>query len=463
MLRDANQKQLEVARRELGFEYIRFHGLLHDDMRIYHEENGQPFYNWARVDQLYDSFRRIGMKPFVELSFMPADLASGKKTIFWWKANITPPKDYRKWGDLIEALVRHLEDRYGATEVRSWFLEVWNEPNLSIFWTGNQADYFKLYDVTAAAVKKVDPNCRVGGPASAGGGWVREFIRHCADQNAPVDFVSTHCYAVTNFFDPDGKSVNRLSRDYNSIAADVARADSDIHNSPMPNLPLYFTEWSSSYSSRDPVHDSYLSASFILDRLKKCQGMTKAMSYWTYSDLFEEVGPPPAPFHGGFGLLNREGIRKAAFFAYKYLNELRDTELRSPDPRSWATRDAKGVSVVFWNHTLPRTNQSNQAYFIVNHPAADVAPVELSLAHLPPGGYRLEIHRTGYQSNDAYSAYIDMGRPKSLTRDELQTLQTKSSDQPETSESVEVGADGLFSRIIPLRENDVVLVSLTRL
>jgi xylan 1,4-beta-xylosidase len=461
-MRAANQEQLALVRKELGFRYIRFHGIFHDDMGVYREKDGLPVYNFDRIDQLYDSFLHIGMKPFVELSFMPTDLASGKKLMFWWKGNVTPPKDYSKWGGLIEAFVRHLEDRYGKPEVESWFFEVWNEPNLAVFWAGNQADYFKLYDVTAAAIKKVDPLCRVGGPSTAGVGWIPEFIQHCLQGNQPLDFISTHTYAVKKFVDADGRTNNQLSGNVNSIASSVDQASREVSASKMPRLPIYFTEWSTSSSSRDPVHDDYLSASFILDKIKKSQGKLLAMSYWTYSDLFEETGPPPTPFHGGFGLLNREGIRKASFFAYKYLNELGDQELQDADAQSIACRDGRGVSILAWNHTLPHLDSSDQKYFVVKHPAAAIAPLTIRITNLPAGTYHLEIHRAGYQANDAYSAFIDMGRPRRLSAAQLAALQDASSDRAETDESVVVGSDGLFARTVSMRENDVVLVSVRR-
>jgi xylan 1,4-beta-xylosidase len=396
------------------------------------------------------------------MSFMPHDLASGNQTVFWWNGNVTPPKDFGKWGDFIEAFARHLTERYGKVEVKQWYFEVWNEPNLKEFWSADQATYFQLYDVTAAAIKKVDEEYRVGSPATAGIAWVPEMIQHCVDNRVPIDFIATHTYGVKGFFDAHGNSVNALSEDYNSIFHDVQRVRREIEASGRKGLPLHFTEWNSSYSSRDPVHDTYLNASFILDKIKKCQGQLQSMSYWTYSDLFEEAGPPPAPFHGGFGLLNREGIRKASFFAYKYLNELGDQELKNSDAQSWACRDEKSVTVLLWDHTLPKQDQPNQVYFLVKHPAKELAPIEVKLSGLPAGRYTVEIHRTGYEANDAYSAYIDMGRPKELTAEQLKILQERSMDRAEISETVDIAGGEDFVRSIPMRENDLVFVMVKR-
>ena len=193
LLRPDNLAQLRVAHDELGFRYIRFHGIFADDMAAYREVDGKPVYDFDRIDAVYDAILQIGMTPLVEISFMPHDLASGDQTIFYWKGNGSPPKDYGKWADFITAFIRHLEDRYGQAELARWRFEVWNEPNLDGFWTGgDQAAYFRLYDVTARAVKAVDPALPVGGPATAGAAWVPEFIAHAKAAGVPVDFITTH-------------------------------------------------------------------------------------------------------------------------------------------------------------------------------------------------------------------------------------------------------------------------------
>ena len=200
------QRQLTYAHRELGFKYIRMHGLFTDDMGVYREDSrGNPEYNWQYIDELYDFLESIGMKPFVELSFMPNALASGRKTIFWWRGNVTPPREMKKWTDFIRAFVLHEQERYSDAEVRTWYFEVWNEPNLSGFFSGTQQQYFDLYAATARAIKSVSPDYKVGGPATAGCAWVPEFIHFCDTNHAPVDFISTHTYGVeSGFLDEHG-------------------------------------------------------------------------------------------------------------------------------------------------------------------------------------------------------------------------------------------------------------------
>ncbi|MBP1754117.1 MAG: Beta-xylosidase [Firmicutes bacterium] len=203
-LQKAYHEQLELVQNDLNFSHIRGHGLFCDDMAIYqtYEEDGEQKveYNFTYLDMVFDDYRSLGLKPFVELGFMPYKLASGNQTVFYWKGNVTPPKEYDKWANLIKATITHWFDRYGAEEVLTWPFEVWNEPNLRGFWKdSDMGEYFKLYEVSAKAVKEVDSRLRVGGPAICGVDderWLTEFLTHCHKNQLPLDFVTRHAYAT---------------------------------------------------------------------------------------------------------------------------------------------------------------------------------------------------------------------------------------------------------------------------
>ena len=458
------QRQFETVRRECGFEYIRFHGLLQDEMGVYSEDKqGRPIYNFQYIDALYDAILDAGMKPFVEFGFMPEKMASGTKSIFWWKGNITPPKDYAKWENLIKALVAHWTRRYGEREVRSWYFEIWNEPNLDIFWSGTQAEYFKLYEISARAIKSVSPGYRVGGPATAGRGWIRETIDFAARGNVPIDFISTHDYGVKGIgFDGDGVQKLFLDASPGAIIDGVRDVRAQIGASAKPNLPLHYTEWSASYSPRDPVHDSYISAPYILSKLKGAEGFADSMSYWTFTDIFEENGVVPSPFHGGFGLINFQGLRKPAFYAYQFLNRLGESELENADAASWACRTERGVQILLWNYTPPATTESNREFYKKDFPAKDAGGSEIAVKNLPAGDYRLNVYRTGYGVNDVYTEYLKLGAPSNLTREEVKALAEKTSGAPVESASVRIRAKQDFRRTLALRENDVYLVTLEK-
>lgn len=462
LITDANQAQLKTATDELGFRYIRFHGIFHDVLKTVRVENGQTVYDWTRIDQLYDDLLARHIKPFVELGFTPDALKTSDNSIFYWKGNTSHPKP-EGWKALVDAFARHIEARYGQAEVRSWYFEVWNEPNLSGFWEGgDQKAYFELYDLTSATLKAVDPALRVGGPSTAGAAWVPEFLDHVAQSGAKVDFVTTHTYGVDGgFLDEQGKSDTKLSPSPDAIVGDVRKVRAQIQASKFPNLPLYFTEWSTSYTPRDLVHDSYISAPYILTKLKASQGQLQGMSYWTYSDLFEEPGPQAKPFEGGFGLMNPQGIRKPAWFAYKYLHALKGNEIPAADAHTWATADGNSVTAVVWDWQQPDQKVSNRPFYSKIVPNAPAAPVAIEVRHLKPGHYHVSVHRTGFRANDAYSAYLDMGKPDTLTPAQLDTLNGLTRDLPETDKTIDVGKSGEARLSVPMHSNDVVLVTVT--
>jgi len=459
------QQQLAYVKKQCDFKYIRMHGLLTDDMAVYTTDSkGNPQYNFMYVDVLLDFLQSIGMKPFVELGFMPNALASGKETIFWWKGNVTPPSDYNKWGDLVKNLTQHFTERYGAEEVKTWYFEVWNEPNLSPgFWTGSQADYFKLYKYAAEAVKSVNKNYRVGGPATAGAAWESETIDFCEKNNVPIDFISTHSYGVTQgFLDEYGHGGTALSKDPMSVSGDVLQSRKEIATSKKPGLELHYTEWSSSYTPADPLHDSYHEAAYILEKLKQVGNAANSMSYWVFTDIFEEPGPRYTPFHGGFGLLTIQGINKPAFYAYQFLNKLGNLALVNEDARSWATKNSRGdLQLLLWDftRTLPDST-NNQNYYIKDLPAKAKGKIKIDLTNVPAGKYKMEIYKVGYRENDVYTSYLDMGKPDQLNKQQVEKLKSKNNGAPVVTEIISVTNN--FTKELELRENDVLFINLIK-
>jgi xylan 1,4-beta-xylosidase len=471
MLRAQSLKQLTALQEGCHFRYLRFHGLLSDDMAVCRlDESGKVLYNWQYIDLVFDEMLALGIRPLVELGFMPDCLKSGETTVFWWKGNVTPPADMEKWSALVGALVRHVTARYGVTEIQRWYFEVWNEPNLSGFFTGTQAEYFALYDATAAAIKAVNPAYRVGGPATAGldeGAWIPEMIAHCAGNNVPIDFISTHSYGVDGALDEYGRDRHRLKAAPDCVVNDVRNVRCQVKESAMPDLPVFFTEWSNSYTPRDNVHDSYISAPFVLFTLKRCEGYAESMSYWTFTDIFEEAGPGPAPFHGGFGMMNTQGIKKPTFYAFRWLCELPDTELPTQDADSYAAMGDTALHVLFWDYTKPEQDAPNEEYFIRDLPSQALKDVNVSLEGLTPGTYTVEQYRVGYLKNDAYSLYLRAGLKEldgveTPSAAQVEALCKQTDGAPEAWEKLTVGADGRAALAVPMRENDVVRLILRR-
>ena len=291
---------LRRAHVELGVEAVRSHAILDDDLGTYREVDGRPVHDFTGIDRIYDRVMALGLRPIVELSFMPRDLASDpSKTVFDYGAIVSPPKDWDRWEGLIRELTAHLVERYGLDEVRRWAFEVWNEANLDVFWSGTRDEYMRLYDVSVRAVKAVDGQLIVGGPASAAGKWVDEMLAHCRATGSPIDFVSTHTYG-------------NAPLDLRPIAA----------RHGYPGLPQWWTEWGAHASHFNPVHDSPWSAAYLVRGMASAMGRTEALAYWTVSDHFEELGRPPRLLHGGFGLLAVGNLRKPRWWGLWMLEQL---------------------------------------------------------------------------------------------------------------------------------------------
>jgi xylan 1,4-beta-xylosidase len=460
------QQQLATVQQEIGFQYIRMHGILHDDMGVYKEEKGQPEYNFQYVDALYDALLKMHIKPFVELTFMPAQLSSGPQTIFWWKGNITPPRDPQKWAALIRAFVAHEKERYGQAEVESWYWEVWNEPDLKNgFFTGTLDDYLALYKTTAEAVKAECPNCRVGGPASAIPFKFEEaFEKYVVENEVPADFVATHAYGVKQgYLDKDGNAGTVLDPSPDAVSGRMQHSRELLQKSGRPQMELHFTEWSSAYTPTDYMHDQYHQSSFILDKVRRATPYVDSLSYWTFTDIFEEGGPRFTPFHGGFGLMNLEGIKKPAYFAFRFLRQLGEEDVTSNDAQSWATRSKDGsIQALVWDYTpvLPPTGENDQTFYNADLPPAAKGSLRLQIAHVPDGRYKVSLWQTGYQKNDAFTAYRRMGAPAQLTVAQVEKLKGIASGQPESEKEVVI-ENGSFTFETSLRSNDVFLVVLT--
>ena len=364
-LQQAYQDQLKLVQEEIGFSHIRGHGLFSDDMAIYqeYEENGvcKAEYNYTYLDMVMDSYRKVGLAPFLELGFMPGKLASGKQTLFYWKANTTPPKDHGLWADMVQKLLRHLMERYGADEVVTWPIEVWNEPNLPGFWEkADQEAYFKLFAATFRAVKEVDPRFGVGGPAICGVQdevWMRAFLDFCRREGLRPDFITRHHY-TTEFPEPAGHyGYAKLSDPEQGFANLQATRDIVDSYPEFAGLPIHLTEFNTSYIPNCPLHDTNQNAAFLAHQLSRLGDVNESYSYWTFGDIFEEQGVPFTPFHGGFGLVANGCIPKPVFWTfafYKRLQEFGGSCMYKDDAAVILRREDGSCQGVVWNHQSGR-------------------------------------------------------------------------------------------------------------
>jgi len=381
-------RALEIVREEVGVQAVRAHAILCDDLGVYREVDGIAVHDFSGVDEVYDRLLALGLRPVVELSFMPRDLAAEpSRTVFDYQAVVSPPKDWDRWGALIEDLVRHLIHRYGIDEVRQWPFEVWNEANLEVFWSGTRQEWMRLYDVTAFAVRRAHPDLLVGGPSSAAAGWVADLLEHVEQSGAPLDFLSTHTYGSPPL-------------DFRAMCSRYGRA----------NLRIYWTEWGVTPTHFAAVNDSVFAATFLLRGMRSAAGRVDALAYWVASDHFEDLGRPPRLLHGGFGLLTVGNLRKPRFWALALAQRLGEQELAvrlAGDGagglvQAWAARRADGcVGVLVWNGTLDQSKAAGDA--------ALTRTIGVRLHGLAPAKYRIRQWRVDEEHSNLARRWREMG------------------------------------------------------
>ncbi|MFG1865893.1 GH39 family glycosyl hydrolase [Microbispora bryophytorum] len=463
------QRQFADVVEACGVRYIRFHGVFHDDMFVYRESYGggfgpdaplaEPVYTFSYVDKVFDFILDCGVRPFVELGFMPRELATVTETLFWWGAHGSPPKDMARWVELVTRSVEHWIDRYGLDEVREWRFEVWNEPNLvPHFWTGTKTEYFELYEQTVTAIKNIDPALKVGGPATSvfvpddrykgevedrvathetaaasdvdaldwRPVWIEDFIAWCAERGLPIDFVSTHTYPTDFAFAADGEAVH-ITRYADATFDDLTLLRELVGSSAYPDAEIHITEWSTSPSSRDFIHDTVFAATSITRSYLQCATLADSISYWTFTDVFEEGGAGIGPFHGGFGLVNEGGVHKPTFHAFTMLERLGDRLLLATSD-GVVTRDSRtsAVSAVFFNYPddMGMKGLRAQNSYEGTRALAEMGPsrrIRHSIGGLEPGSAFL-VEIVDWEHGNVAEAWYRLGSPLNPSRAESEHL-----------------------------------------
>ena len=406
-LREDWRRDLSRLHDETGLERVRFHGIFADELGVL-SMGSKP--NFQNVDAVYDGLLDRGVQPFVELSFMPRKLASGTKTFGLYRANVTPPASLPDWSAFIESFVRHLIERYGQAEVRQWYFEVWNEPDLTAwFWAGNQEQYFQLYKATALAVKGVDPTLRVGGPSTSAVQWFEPFLAFCAANDVPVDFLSTHIYPGDDqariFGEPRSYTQNEV------IPAAMAHARAQIDATRYKGAELWLSEWSSD------------SPAMIAHVLTGCLPYCHAMAHWTMSNIYEENYA--ADFilqegNNGFGQLAQLGIAKPQFNNNKQLHRLGRLRLQASGP-ALASRTGRGASILVWNLADVKQATGIPGQIVPRTVSGTAKRLEVALQGAR-AGQRARISYVDMERGSPYPAWRAMGSPKYPTRRQIEQI-----------------------------------------
>jgi xylan 1,4-beta-xylosidase len=443
-LRESYRDDLRAVKQITDFEYVRFHAILHDEVGVYNEdEHGNPIYNFSYVDQIYDGLLKLGVRPVVEISFMPKKLAFNPDALhpFWYKQNVSPPKSLEAWDALMTHFAQHLVDRYGIDEVSQWYFEVWNEPNID-FWNGipRKQSYFELYAHTARALKAVSPRLRVGGPATAAASWVDDFLKFAAANQVPVDFVSSHGYAddtVQNLFHTE-EDIPMDGR----VCRAIEKVQGQIKVSSTPGLPLFWTEWN--VQGMDESRDTTFVGPAVANTVRQCDGHVNMMSFWTFSDVFEEGGPIPKPFEGHFGLRGKGGINKPSYYGFALLHQLGDRRLANASKNVIVTSNAAGgLAIAAWNLVDPGQRGS-------------IRTMELTFRGVPAAP-NVTMQRVDSQHGNVLPRYDAIGKPLDPTPAQVEQLNRETALPPPQRTHL---ANGKLE--VRLEPNALVLITVNR-
>ena len=484
------------ARTKGAFRYLRAHNLFSngrppwgEGCDIYREDGqGQAIYHWTVMDEVFDEIIRFGFKPIVELGFMPDALASiPERRQQWGRANISPPKDYDKWQELVRATVAHWLDRYGRAELETWYFEVWNEPDLGwLFWIedqdpkrkpyGDVQEYRKLYDYTVAGAKQAFPDIRIGGPATAGG-MIDQFLENAyleenlvnGQTGTPVAFVSSHAYG--NIAPGNGLRQKPKKNIMDAIHWKISRASEHDHRTvreAMASLPFLLTETGPSARSGAYYNDRYVAAWWAkmvdaIFHIGEKWGDTyqpEEVVFWSSHQVAKSFGTEKGI---ASALETSEGTRvfkRPSFNAFEALGHLSDEliRLRSGaqfgDPvHALATRDQdRSVEILIYHLDESDYECAKQ----------DTQNIYLVVENLPFEKFQVQWYVIDETHSNGYSAWKAMGQPRSLTKKAAEELGRRDDLALAEPVSVRRAADRRFEKKFNLQSNSLVLFILSQ-
>lgn len=448
-LRKDFHEQLKQIRGEIGFEYVRFHGIFSDQLLVYNQKSdGSYYFNFNHIDSLLDNLLEVGLKPFIEIGFMPRDLASTGDKIFWWDAYISPPRDMDRWLNLLDAFFRHLINRYGLQKVRTWYFEFWNEPEVEYFWSGTRQEFFTFYAESYRCIKAIDSEIKLGGFGTIDftnyQDWLDAFDAFIQSENIGIDFFSFHVYNLSQNFAPKANSIGSLNDveragnaiqkiaesggimlgDGQNFSGCIDRIIDKVKGLSSLNKELWITEWNANTDSRDLVHDTCYMATFIIKNALENNEKVTGMGFWTFTDIFDEFQLEQPLFHGGFGLLTYNGIKKAGYHAFYFLSKLGEN-IVSRDEDMVVTKSGDDYQILLFNYSHPnylyRKFDYSQLSPTSRYTVFDkecVKSFQLNLEGLQ-GEYKIKKQYVNRQQGSSYDAWVESGAPNEMDKDSI--------------------------------------------
>ena len=426
LVRGDLQDQLAQMQREIGARHVRAVGIYDDELRVFRPSPQSfmgyapkdPRTNWQITDYVIDSLLDRGLNPMFTTSFIPSAMASGPVTVFTTKGHTSPPSDWRQWENFVRESVRHAVDRYSLPVVRQWYFEVWNEPNLfGSFWGGTQPDYLKLWEVTFGAIKSVDASFRIGGPSTARADWMTELMEFAHARRCLPDYLTAHIYnndsETGEVLAPfHGPQADRASKSPN-FAIGVMRGTRALVDQLGFRGELHWNEWGRSFHGIDPRREEPSEAAFVVRLLDRVSQTADVFAYWCISDIYDQVGFGREAFHGGYGLLNLQGLRKPAYHAFQLMSQL-----------GTARVPVAGTGLDDFNGAIATIKPDSYQVLVYSYQHDDppiLANLEISV-QLPPDAGEVTLFCVDHDENNVVTRWRDLGSPAYLSREQTRDL-----------------------------------------
>ena len=352
-----NQTMLRTIQREVGFRYIHFHGLFDDAMRVYGEsENGAPELNFSRIDAVIDFLLSVGLRPFVELSYMPGALAlPDSRRAYYNQSVISLPSDTDRWVFLVRSFVRHLSARYGRREVASWPFALWNLPDSGeLLGLGRAEDYFGFYHATWHAVKGCIPEVRFFSPScmaetAESGEFIPAFLELCRQNDCLPDLFQFHFYPIQIEAYSEGSARLTYRPSPSALKESLDRVSRRLADLPGKFRTIHVTEWNASVSHRELLSDTAFQAAYITKNILENYDRFGSLCYWAITDPTSDGHIARELFHGGLGLFTYNGIKKASYHALCLLSRLGSEKLAAGEGY-FITRSDEGWQIILYNY-----------------------------------------------------------------------------------------------------------------
>lgn len=439
------QEQIKRAQQEIGFEFMRFHGLFDVDMRIYREtEDGTPQFDFTYVNLLFDFILSLGIKPFIELSFMPSELARAQTKIFDRPSIISGCRDLKKWSLLVQTTLLHFVNRYGRKEVCSWRFTTIARGYVYIGCV-EPKDYTALYCTTYQAVKGIDPAFQFGGPGCFAAeihlnNALPAFLQEVCEQDCTPDFITVQCYPHIHLPDDalfmdytisQQSAPAILTDDADFLIHTLERMEQQLQASHLPDPEIFIEECSSTLWQRDLSSETCYKSAWLAKNV--CANLDKAVfGYWLLTDLMEERATLESLFHGGYGLFTYNGIPKAGYYAMQLLSRM-GSELIDSGIDWLLTREGADYQLMTWNYChygnlyryrYQRLEQPKDAYSVFED--GHVQRFQFRLDAIADGRYRIERRTITRQSGSSFDKWLELGSPRYVRPDELRYLKGSS-------------------------------------